>query len=64
MKLNEQEKIEKEYERLLEKFLFGRLGITGENYKKYEEFQGDDFENQKKMFYLQFHLLSYLFIKG
>ena len=47
---DEQEKIEKEYKQLLEKFLFGRLGITKENYKKYEEFQGDDFENPKECF--------------
>ena len=50
----DQEKVEKEYKQLLEKFLFGRLGITEEDYIKYEEFQGDDFENQKECFICNF----------
>ena len=44
------------YNELLTKFLFGKLGITGENYKKYEEFQGDGdvFENPKECFVCNF----------
>ena len=40
------------YQDLLKIYLFGRLGITEENYKKYEEFQGDGdvFENLKEVF--------------
>lgn len=62
MKMNDQEKIdqeklekekfEKEYERLLEKFLFGKLGVTKENSKKYEEAKSNYFilENLKEYF--------------
>jgi len=40
--MTEQEKIEKAYEWLLENFLFGKLGVTKENYKKieYDVFSG------------------------
>ena len=52
----EKEKVEKKYKQLLEKFLFGRLGITEENYKKYEEVQGDGgiFETPKECFVCNF----------
>ena len=45
-----------EYNELLKKFLFGKLGITEENYKKYAEFQGDGgvFENPKECFVCNF----------
>lgn len=52
----ELEKFENKYKQLLEKFLFGKLGITAENYKKYEEFQGDGsiFKNPKECFVCNF----------
>jgi hypothetical protein len=52
----EKEKVEKIYEMFLESFLFGKLGVTKDNYKKYEQAIcfGSVFNNSKEYFICNF----------